>query len=182
MENNGGTIDAQWGWLDSTGRIGFGMADDAGIMSTNAVNDDAWHHVAITHNFSTGATEVWVDGVLNSTGTLQAGKVLPNKFLGFGVTHDDGATSNRYLKGTLDDIRIYNSVLTAAQIKAIYAVENNALGASAVIDNDGGFERFAVTASNFTQLTITGAPLAQYCQMVQAVIQLPLLVSVKLLT
>ncbi|WP_222611281.1 MULTISPECIES: Ig-like domain-containing protein [Undibacterium] len=158
MENNGGTIDAQWGWLDSTGRIGFGMADDAGIMSTGAVNDNAWHHVAITHNFATGATEVWVDGVLNSTGTLQAGKVLPNKFLGFGVTHDDGATTNRYLNGTLDDIRIYNTVLTAAQIKAIYAVENNALGASAVIDNDGGFERFAVTASNFTQLTITGAP------------------------
>jgi len=158
MENNGGVIDAQWGWLDNTGRIGFGMADDAGIMSTNPVNDNAWHHVAITHNFTTGATEIWVDGVLNSSGNRQAGATIPNNFRGLGITYDDGATSSRYLNGTLDDVRIYDKVLTAAQIKAIYAVENNALGANAVIDNDGGFERFAVTATNFTQLTITGAP------------------------
>ncbi|MDO9191754.1 MAG: Ig-like domain-containing protein, partial [Undibacterium sp.] len=158
MENNGGTIDVQWGWISSTGRIGFGMADDAGIMSTNPINDGGWHSVAITHNFTNGATEVWVDGVLNSTGTLQAGKTVPNKFLGFGVTADDGAATDRYLNGTLDDVRIYDRVLTATHIQAIYAVESNNLGANAVIDNDGGSLRFNVVANDYAQMTITGAP------------------------
>uniref|UniRef100_UPI0013009E11 beta strand repeat-containing protein n=1 Tax=Rhodoferax ferrireducens TaxID=192843 RepID=UPI0013009E11 len=159
MENNGGTVDVQWGWLNNTGRIGFGMADDAGIMSTNPVNDGAWHNVAINHNFQTGATEVWVDGILNSTGTLQAGAIMPNNFLGFGVTADDGAATDRYLNGKLDDVRIYNRVLTSSQIQAIYAVESTNLGASAVLDNDGGPVRFTVTATDYSQITVSGAPI-----------------------
>ena len=158
MENNGGVTDVQWGWINSTGRIGFGIGDAAGVMSTNPVNDGNWHHVAINHNFKTGATEVWVDGVLNSSATLAAGASMPNNFLGFGVTHDDGVTTDRYLNGTLDDARIYDRVLTASQIQAIYAVESNNLGASDVLDNDGGPVRFTVTANDYSQLTVTGAP------------------------
>jgi len=158
MENNGGTVDVQWGWLNASGRIGFGMADDAGIMSTNPVNDGNWHHVALSHNFQTGFTEVWVDGVLNSTGTRQAGVSMPNKFLGFGVTADDGAATDRYLNGTLDDVRIYDRVLTSSQIQAIYAVENNNLGVNDVLDNDGGAVRFTLSAHDYTQLTVEGAP------------------------
>ncbi|MBK6296012.1 MAG: hypothetical protein IPF55_18505 [Rhodoferax sp.] len=134
------------------------MADDAGIMSTNPVNDGAWHHVALSHNFQSGFTEVWVDGVLNSTGTRQAGVSMPNKFLGFGVTADDGAATDRYLSGTLDDVRIYDRVLTASQIQAIYTVENNNLGANDVLDNDGGAVRFTLSAHDYTQLTVEGTP------------------------
>ena len=159
MENNGGTVDVQWGWLDSTGRIGFGMADEAGIMSTNPINDGTWHAVAINHNFTTGASEVWVDGVLNSSGTLLPGAIIPNKFLGFGVTADDGAATDRYLNATLDDVRIYNRVLSASQIQAIFAVENNNLGANAVLDNDGGLVRFTITADDFSSINVTGAPI-----------------------
>jgi large repetitive protein len=158
MENNGGTIDVQWGWISSTGRIGFGIADEPGVLSANPVNDGTWHNVAITHNFATGATEVWVDGVLSNSGSVLPGAIIPNRFLGIGVTADDGATRDRYLNGTLDDVRIYDRTLTATQIQAIYAAENNNLGASAVLDNDGGPVRFTVAANDFAQLTVTGAP------------------------
>jgi Ca2+-binding RTX toxin-like protein len=158
MENNGGTTDIQWGWLDSAGRIGFGMADTLGFQSTKPVNDGAWHHVAMSHNFTTGATEVWVDGVLNSSGNILPGAIMPNKFLGFGVTADDGAATDRYLNGTLDDARIYGKVLTASQIQAIYAVESNNLGANAVLDNDGGAVRFALVGNDYNHVEVTGAP------------------------
>ncbi|MCX7218525.1 MAG: type I secretion C-terminal target domain-containing protein, partial [Burkholderiales bacterium] len=159
MENNGGTTDIQWGWLDSTGRIGFGMADTLGFQSINPINDGKWHHVAMNHNFTTGATEVWVDGVLNSSGNILPGAIMPNKFLGFGVTADDGAATDRYLNGTLDDARIYDRTLTGAQIKAIYAVESNNLGANAVLDNDGGSVRFALVGNDYTHIEVTGAPI-----------------------
>jgi uncharacterized protein YegL len=159
MENNGGTVDVQWGFINSTGRIGFGMQNIAGVMSANPINDNLWHQVTINHNFSSGATEIWVDGVLSGSGTVAAGVTgLPNKFLGLGVTADDGATTDRYLNATLDDVRIYDRTLTAAQVQSIYTVENNNLGANAVIDNDGGAERFTITATNAISVSVSGAP------------------------
>ena len=58
MENNGGTTDIQWGFINSTGRIGLGMADNPGVMSTTSINDGQWHQVVISHNFTTGATAI----------------------------------------------------------------------------------------------------------------------------
>jgi hypothetical protein len=158
MENNGGTTDVQWGWISSTGRIGFGIADEAGVLSANPVNDGAWHNVAMSHNFATGATEIWVDGVLSNSGSVLPGATIPNLFRGFGVTADDGPATDRYLNGTLDDVRIYDRALTASQIQAIYAVENNNLGATAVLDNDGGAARFNLVVNDATTLSLSGAP------------------------
>jgi len=159
IEANGGIGDVQWGWIDSTGRIGFGKGDSAGVMSTNPVNDGQWHHVVISHNFTSGATQVFVDGASNATGTLLPGSIIPNNFLGFGVTNDTSATTaDRYLNGTLDDIRIYDRVLTSAQVTAMYQVENQNLGAVDVLDNDGGAVRFAIAANDYTGITVTGVP------------------------
>ena len=157
IEANGNGNDVQWGWIDNTGRIGFSVGDNAGFKSTNPINDGQWHQVTLTHNFSSGATQVYVDGSLDSSGNVGGGTTIANNFLGFGVTNDTGA-ADRYLNGTLDDIRIYDRVLTAAQVTAIYQVESQALGAVGVLDNDGGPVRFALSDNDYTAVTVTGLP------------------------
>ncbi|MDE2440640.1 MAG: type I secretion C-terminal target domain-containing protein, partial [Betaproteobacteria bacterium] len=157
MENNGGTVDIQWGFIDNQGKIGFGMGDYAGLMSNNAINDNAWHNVVISHDFVSGKTYMWVDGTaqaINGT-ALWAGGFAPNKFLGFGVTADDGSTSDRFLNGALDDVRIYDGVLTTAQAQAIYKTELFGNQAS-VIANDGHAVHFSLTTSDASSVVLSG--------------------------
>ena len=157
MENNGGTVDVQWGFINNQGKIGFGMGDNAGLMSNNAINDNQWHSVTISHDFTTGRTYMWVDGVAQAfNGTiLAAGAVAPNKFLGFGVTADDGATSDRFLNGALEDVRIYDGVLTTAQAQAIY--ETELWGSqNSIIANDGHAIHFSLGVNDATSLVLSG--------------------------
>jgi hypothetical protein len=158
MENNGGTTDIQWGFIDSAGRIGLGMRDDAGQMSTTAINNGQWHHVVITHDFTSGATQVFVDGVRERNSTFNAGVTgIPNKFLGFGVTADDGTASHRFLNATLEDVRIYNTALTTAQAQAIY--ETELMGnVENVIANDGRPLHFSVSVNDAVSLVLSGLP------------------------
>jgi VCBS repeat-containing protein len=157
MENNGGTVDVQWGFINNQGKIGFGIGDNAGLMSNNAINDNQWHSVSISHNFTTGQTYMWVDGIaqaINGT-VLAAGQIAPNKFLGFGVTADDGATSDRFLNGALEDARIYDGVLTDAQAQAIYKTELWG-SQSSIIANDGHAVHFSLGVNDATSVVLSG--------------------------
>ena len=157
MENNGGQVDVQWGFINNQGKIGFGIGDNAGLMSNNAINDNQWHSVTISHDFTTGRTYMWVDGTAQAfNGTiLAAGSVAPNKFLGFGVTADDGNTSDRFLNAALEDVRIYDGVLTTAQAQAIY--ETELWGSqSSVIANDGHAIHFSLGVNDATSIVLSG--------------------------
>ncbi len=154
-ENNGGIADIQWGSINAAGQIGLGMRDDTGVMSTTSINDGVWHQVVVTHDFATGATLIFVDGVQEASGTLNPGVVVPNNFLGLGVTADDGAASHRFLNGTLEDVRIYDQTLTASQVQAIY--ETELMGnQSNVIANDGQTIRFALDVHDAVSTVLSG--------------------------
>ena len=157
MENNGGQVDVQWGFINNQGKIGFGIGDNAGLMSNNAINDNQWHSVTISHDFTTGRTYMWVDGTAQAfNGTiLAAGAVAPNKFLGFGVTADDGITSDRFLNAALEDVRIYDGVLTTAQAQAIY--ETELWGSqNSIIANDGHAIHFSLGVNDATSIVLSG--------------------------
>ena len=117
----------------------------AGVFSTTSINDNVWHSVAITRNASTGLVRVFVDGKLEATGspTDSAYTGLLNRLTSMGATNQfsnnasgsDMADKN-YYTGQLDDLHIYDRVLTADQIKAIRTVENGYQDHA--IANDGG--------------------------------------------
>jgi len=162
-EQAGGGNDIQWGAINNAGRIGFGLGNVAGVYSTTAINDNAWHHVAITRNASTGLVQIFVDGVLEATGSPNdpAFTATINRLTTFGVNNNfsnDAAGSDladtRYFRGQLDDLRIYDRVLTADQVAAVRAVESGYHDTA--VANDGGAMRLTVAASNFTSLTVEG--------------------------
>jgi hypothetical protein len=123
-EQNGGINDIQWGWISDDGHINMGVGNSYGAESTTKVNDGAWHHVVLTRDHVTGETKVYVDGVLEDTAVTVTGIKNSTPISGFGATFGSNG-ANEYLQGELDDIRIYDRVLTDYEISQISTYENN---------------------------------------------------------
>jgi hypothetical protein len=91
------------------------------LMLFNAVQDDqqitlnSWIHVAATS--TSGAAELYINGVNVASGTDTP--VLTGTSLKIG-----GANGDVYFEGDLDEIRIYNRALSAAEMTDLYNAEN----------------------------------------------------------
>ncbi|HEX4471068.1 MAG TPA: LamG-like jellyroll fold domain-containing protein [Nocardioides sp.] len=110
-------------YLAPNGKVEFGLDDDSptALASSAAVNNGSWHYVVGTYSTSTGA-KLYVDGALTASGTL----AKPSSFTGrwrAGAESMSGWPSNptsNYLSGTIDELAVYPSVLSAARITAHY--------------------------------------------------------------
>ena len=122
-EQLNGANDIDWGTIDSTGHMGLYVGDSGGVYSTAPVNDGQWHNIAMMRDATTGQVQIYVDGILNNTTTLDAGsKTSPFSLIGAltdlatdGVTR----TGADYFNGRLDEVRIYNALLGANEIAAL---------------------------------------------------------------
>ncbi len=107
------------------GLICFGIDDDAtldfgdAICSSADLYDTNWHYIAATKT-GTSRIDLYVDGVFNTskttlteTGTLANGRTF---YLG----DQDGVDNGNELNGTLDEVKIFRSALTADQVKLDY--------------------------------------------------------------
>ena len=85
------------------------------LQSTRVVSDDRWHHVAITYDQApAGSVEVYIDGVLDiSQKNSAAWSWVAARQIELGRSHDP---SWRAFDGFLDEVRIYNRRLTAAEV------------------------------------------------------------------
>jgi hypothetical protein len=108
---------ADWGTALVDGKFVLGVGSAGGdttIASSVNINDGAWHHVAATRDNTTGAMAVYVDGVLRGSGTGPTGSRNWPAGLRIGCLQ----TGNNFLHGTLDDVRLYDRVLTGSEIAA----------------------------------------------------------------
>lgn len=112
------------------GHAGWNVRDDI-LHDTNAtdttrsVSDGAWHLLVGTLNSTTDSTKLYIDGALRAVthedlGNLTSGGVaIP---LEVGRHFRTGwATPDYYFPGSIDEVRIYDQELTAAQIAALFA-------------------------------------------------------------
>ena len=111
-----GDDDIFWGWIDPSGRIGFTLGDDHTneVKSSLPINDNEWHHIAMTRDITTGHIEMYVDGTLNDSANAVAGD-KETSFYSIGRIEDIAGT-HEYFKGLIDEIAIYNYVRPANQI------------------------------------------------------------------
>ncbi len=105
-----------------TGPHTFGMSisGSAGSMtqrySTTARSLNTWYHVAGVYNATAGTLSTYVNGVLDN-GTLLG--AIPAAQFNQAVNVNIGRrTGGFYFNGVIDEVRIYNSALTPAQIQA----------------------------------------------------------------
>lgn len=120
VEQGGGGNDIFFGWIDTAGLIGVTAGNGAAAKSNFIVNNNAWRHVTITRNSGTGAVVFYINGVQNGSATSETG----NKTLAF-TQFGRMLNSSTVYNGFMDEIRIYNSVQTPAQVLADFKFMSN---------------------------------------------------------
>ena len=111
----GGANDFVLAFLNNRAAFFTGSPDTTAI-GTTPINDGRWRHVVATRAQG-GATQVWVDGVLQATGTSNANVLDANPQIVIGANTLD----SRYFAGRIDEVAYYDRVLTPAQIRNHYA-------------------------------------------------------------
>ena len=134
--------------------------------SNGRVDDGQWHHVAFVYNQAAGGTDTfYIDGAASGSITHGAAWAWP---AAQPVTLAYSPSSTFWYKynGLLDEVRMYNTPLSAAQIASIYngadedvAAADVGLSVSAALPgNAGAFLRIPFTVANpatFSSLRLT---------------------------
>jgi len=85
------------------------------LSSTSRIWDNTWYHIVCTYGASS-AGEIYIDGVLDASNSTLGGS-KPSGYLSIG-----GRTGSAdYFIGYLEDLRIYDRVLSATEVATIYA-------------------------------------------------------------
>ena len=95
-------------------KVSFGTGNpDYTIVSNAIVNEGTWKHIAVTRTRTTGAIKIYINGVIDISGTSTNVNSLnaPSTIRIGGIQ-----TATNYFNGTLDDIRIWDYVRTEQQI------------------------------------------------------------------
>lgn len=91
------------------------------LVFPEATEEDRWYHAAYTCDTASAEFKLYVDGELVAEGVPGA---TPNNLthIRFASEHD-----GRYFQGMLDEVRIYERILSEAEVKHNFEVESNAM-------------------------------------------------------
>ena len=93
------------------------------VQDSSAISANTWYFVSVTYNAATGEMTLYKNGVAVDNATVTDSVTDQTTLIGaFKCDHE--------WLGTIDDVRIYNSVLSPNQIAAMY---NNGIGNSNII-------------------------------------------------
>jgi RHS repeat-associated protein len=154
-------------WLDTSNKIRFEVGNGSSsktVTSAGAI-DTNWHQVTAT--FASGALKLYVDGSLSANATATFTTTATNS-----STLDVGrASTSTYYGGSLDEIALYGSALTATQITDHYNKGHNAPPSNQTTtysyDHNGnqtaaGTRTFTYDAANRLATTTSGATTDTY--------------------
>jgi glucose/arabinose dehydrogenase len=140
--------------LITNGVVGFGVGNpNTTLPSAASINNGQWHHVAVTRTSSSGLMTIYIDGVLNASTTGPTGiRDAPAAMRIGGILSGGG-----FFPGSIDEVRIYNTVLSAAEINALAnpaslpAITSFSGSATNYFGSSG--QTFSVTASGSSPLS-----------------------------
>jgi hypothetical protein len=102
----------------SGGNIKARIWDNETISSTNLnLADNTWHQVAHVFGASVGGQKIYIDGELVASGSKAASNFSNQTTVLVGYSNDASA-QNRYCKGHITELRIWNQARTQAAIQA----------------------------------------------------------------
>jgi hypothetical protein len=127
----------QWGWLDSNGRIGFSVDASLLAQSPQPVNDGIWHFIVFTRNATTGAAQLYLDGILADSRTGPTG-VRNLAFQSLGRIENASGNAGCFIGG-LDKLTVFNRVISAAEVTTF--MNDRAFGTDSVFKRASDVER-----------------------------------------
>ncbi|MFN3407784.1 MAG: beta strand repeat-containing protein [Limisphaerales bacterium] len=92
------------------------LTGSGSFSGTKNVGDGNWHHVVVSYANGTGNSKIYVDGELDTSGTLTpvATTTSTNILIG-----DSWAGTDRKFRGQIDDVRIYDHALSLEEVQAL---------------------------------------------------------------
>ncbi|TIC85529.1 LamG-like jellyroll fold domain-containing protein [Nocardioides sp. GY 10127] len=122
---------AGWGWsydrqvwMHDDGTLSFGVGSTT-VTTSSAYNDGAWHLVDATFS-STGGMHFYLDGAQVGS----SANTVSQSFTGWwrigygGLSGWPGHPTSEFFGGTLDDVVVYDSPLTATEVAGHYAARS----------------------------------------------------------
>lgn len=85
------------------------------LFSESSVVDNNWHYVCIVADRDE-SSQIYVDGALDAEGYVPDGDISTESSLFIGKSHQKGDTPRRFFSGIIDEVCIYNKVLSEAEI------------------------------------------------------------------
>jgi len=121
VEEDGGIDDIRWGWIDSNGHIGISKGNNgSNSKSTKIINDGQWHHIVLTWNSNDGNVKIYIDGNLDTQGQTDSG-IVSRSFNSIGRTENTNTSKSAvYFNGYLDELKIFDGILSYSQVQQIY--------------------------------------------------------------
>lgn len=125
-------------------------------------DDDSWHHFAIAVNRNAGNAQIFLDGALNSY--FDAGKLggFSGTRLYLGARRWTGTrqmvdSTNMYLKGQVDELRLWNMALPSKVIKKNYNVcpKGTEMGLMLYMP----FHKYITNSANIREMVFSGEDL-----------------------
>jgi hypothetical protein len=117
-------LDGWYTYLESSGRISIYTNDDgqgdphtSTVSNTSVITENTWHHVVVVRNGATGI--IYVDG---TNETASGDSMIDPKSTG--ATCYIGSNTN-YIKGIVDEVIVYDTVVTSSQAAALHATDAN---------------------------------------------------------
>ena len=89
------------------------------VFSNTTIEQDRWYHVAATYDGDNGY--LYIDGVKQTSSFGTDGLIRDPIFtITMGANPEPGGIFNKYFKGVIDNIHIFNRALSAEEIKQLY--------------------------------------------------------------
>ena len=101
--------------INGTSNIEIDWNGATKVTSINAI-DSNWHHIALT--YSGGVAILYIDGILDSTVNSLASPISSNYKFSIGALYTNKTNVSSF-DGAVDEIRIWDSVLTVTEIRYI---------------------------------------------------------------
>lgn len=99
------------------GKVYFGTGNPDRTIISGVVADGNWHHIVASRKRSTGEIKLYVDGAQTATGTGGTQSLTAAARIVLGRIQ----VNNNPFQGKLDEVSIYNRVLSLSEIQAIYS-------------------------------------------------------------
>jgi len=114
---NGSNGNGIWIFLDGRPYMMLSNGQGVGVSveASSTVTNNSWHHILATFNGS--VAKIYIDGTFINQSTSVYTIILQANFI---IGYDALLGYNRYFKGLIDDIRIYNRTLSDTEIQQLY--------------------------------------------------------------
>lgn len=98
----------------------YNTTRNATVRASVSITDGNWHHVCATYNIIDNSMKIYIDGVLSGSSTYPSGTYSSSWNNGQYIGYDpNNNTDDCWYDGKLNDIRIYDHVLSAKEVKEL---------------------------------------------------------------